>query len=166
MIFIRTLIIHFKEILAHLANFGTFCASKNRISFTIWLVFEKERKFGGEYRKKCCSRPNRMPLKCILYNLFNIFFIYCKAFWQSCVCSWDFSKNRRIMPETIATKSMKRGDHKFWSCRKVSCCKWFDNQTVIMLFNSVGGMTDNHINHSTIPKRISIKISSIIPRCY
>lgn len=161
-----SLLEHWLSILKKFWHIGKVVLVKTGYLSQFDLYLRKKENLEENIGKKCCSRPNRMSLKCILYNLFNIFFIYCKAFWQSCICSWDFSKNRKIMPETIATKSMKRGDHTFWSSRKVSCCKWFDNQTVIMLFNNVGGMTDNHINHSTIPKRISIKISSIIPRCY
>ena len=39
-----------------------------------------------------------------------------------------------------ADKKMKRGDIEFLFSEKVDCFKWFDNQTVSVLFSNAKGM--------------------------
>lgn len=39
-----------------------------------------------------------------------------------------------------ANKTIRRGDNELLFSKKVDCCKWFDNQSVIMLFSNVEGM--------------------------
>ena len=44
------------------------------------------------------------------------------------------------MPKIKPDKQMKRGDHECQFSDKVACCKWFDRQSVTMLFSNISSM--------------------------
>ena len=76
-------------------NFGAAVPVKQE-SLSIWLVFETERKRGGETQKKNNSSRNWILWKQVLYQFFKQFLQqHFKAFWQGYLCSWDCSKNMK-----------------------------------------------------------------------
>ena len=44
------------------------------------------------------------------------------------------------MPEIKPDKQMDRSDHEYQFTDKVACCKWFDQQSFMLLFGSISGM--------------------------
>lgn len=76
-------------------------------------VFEKVKKGGGDHRRKCCSSPNKIPLKHDMHHFFDNF-LNCPYLFQNVLnrvfTLSDLLKNRKGMPKMTTEKSMKRSD--------------------------------------------------------
>ena len=48
--------------------------------------------------------------------------------------------NRRGMPALPSDRKRKRGDSDHQFSTDVGCCKWMDNQSVVMLFSNIEGI--------------------------
>ena len=48
------------------------------------------------------------------------------------------------MPEMTEDKNMERGDPHFFS-ENVDYCKWFDNQSVTLMFSKIEGITNTSL---------------------
>ena len=102
------------------------CASKSRyLSQSDFYLRQKEN--AEEKLRKCCSSPNWMLWKQVLYHSSNNFFnspsLNAKLFDKDVYVVGTARKNIRSMPEMTADKTMKRRDYEFLSSKRVGCCK-------------------------------------------
>ena len=100
-------------------------------------MFETERKCRGESLKKCCSSPDWMTWKHVLENFLNSNCLsspslIAKVFDKGVYAVETARKNMKAIPEMAFDKTLKSKDHEFSSSKKMGCCKWFDNFSVIL----------------------------------
>lgn len=74
--------------------------------------------------------------KC-LENMKIIFFDNYKSFWLGRLRYRICSKNRKALTKMTVDRNIKKGGQGFSCSKKASHCKWFDNQSVAMLFINV-----------------------------
>ena len=94
----------------------------------------------------------------MFFNNFSSPNLILKLFKDGIYATGTVRSNRKHMPTLTADKRMKRGEHDWLACDRISATKWMDKQSVILLSNYYNPSVVQEINRRVKGSKEKVKV--------
>ena len=128
-------------------KFWCCCASATGYLYQLDLYLGKkdevELNLGESVVLKMCRVPEKKVIALCTLTTFSIVAYWFQRCSKKTFMAWELLKATEEECQCYSDKKMKRGDSDYQFSTDFDCCKWMDNQPVVMLFSNIEGMQTN-----------------------